>query len=121
MKYKNLLSLTAAFLIGTASVFATGTEKEKESGNSYTFANNPFNSLATNSYKYNTAVGIRGLGTSGLTIKHFTRANRAVEGIVGFIEATVAMSAAQIWPVPFDPPAECECEPVAVWILNGQP
>ncbi|MAE84992.1 MAG: hypothetical protein CMB80_19800 [Flammeovirgaceae bacterium] len=84
MKYKNLLSLTAAFLIGTASVFATGTEKEKESGNSYTFANNPFNSLATNSYKYNTAVGIRGLGTSGLTIKHFTRANRAVEGIVGF-------------------------------------
>ena len=44
-----------------------------------------------------------------------------VEGIVGFIEATVAMSAAQIWPVPFDPPAECECEPIAVWILNGQP
>ncbi|SNT17031.1 hypothetical protein SAMN05421640_2633 [Ekhidna lutea] len=33
---------------------------------------------------YNTAVGVRGLGTSGLTIKHFTGANKALEGIVGF-------------------------------------
>ncbi len=33
---------------------------------------------------YKTAVGVRGLGTSGLTIKHFTGANKALEGIVGF-------------------------------------
>ncbi|WP_420317882.1 hypothetical protein [Ekhidna sp.] len=33
---------------------------------------------------YKTAVGVRGLGTSGLTVKHFTGANKAIEGIVGF-------------------------------------
>ena len=33
---------------------------------------------------YKTAIGVRGLGTSGLTIKHFTSSNRALEGIVGF-------------------------------------
>lgn len=33
---------------------------------------------------YKTAVGVRGLGTSGLTIKHFTRNNQALEGIIGF-------------------------------------
>ncbi|WP_370089955.1 hypothetical protein [Ekhidna sp.] len=33
---------------------------------------------------YNTAIGVRGLGTSGLTIKHFTGANKALEGIIGF-------------------------------------
>lgn len=33
---------------------------------------------------YKTAVGIRGVGTSGLTIKHFTKENTALEGIVGF-------------------------------------
>ncbi|MDP7691210.1 MAG: protein phosphatase 2C domain-containing protein, partial [Vicinamibacterales bacterium] len=27
----------------------------------------------------------------------------AVEGIVAFVEATVAMSADQTWPIPFDP------------------
>lgn len=33
---------------------------------------------------YKTAIGVRGLGTSGLTVKHFTKANTALEGIVGF-------------------------------------
>lgn len=33
---------------------------------------------------YKTAIGVRGIGTSGLTIKHFTKANTALEGIVGF-------------------------------------
>lgn len=33
---------------------------------------------------YKTAVGVRGIGTSGLTIKHFTQQNKAIEGIVGF-------------------------------------
>ncbi len=33
---------------------------------------------------YKTAVGVRGIGTSGLTIKHFTKANTALEGIIGF-------------------------------------
>lgn len=33
---------------------------------------------------YKTAIGVRGLGTSGLTIKHFTNSNNAIEGIVGF-------------------------------------
>ncbi|WP_425392726.1 hypothetical protein [Ekhidna sp.] len=33
---------------------------------------------------YKTAIGVRGLGTSGLTIKHFTEPSKAIEGIVGF-------------------------------------
>jgi hypothetical protein len=33
---------------------------------------------------YTTAVGVRGIGTSGLTIKHFNRKDRAIEGILGF-------------------------------------
>lgn len=32
---------------------------------------------------YRTAIGVRAGGTSGLTIKHFTGANTALEGIVG--------------------------------------
>jgi hypothetical protein len=33
---------------------------------------------------YTTAVGVRGIGTSGLSIKHFNRQYRAIEGIIGF-------------------------------------
>lgn len=33
---------------------------------------------------YKTAIGVRGIGTSGLTIKHFTKATTAIEGIIGF-------------------------------------
>ncbi|MEO9869850.1 hypothetical protein [Ekhidna sp.] len=33
---------------------------------------------------YKTAIGVRGIGTSGLTIKHFTSSNHALEGIIGF-------------------------------------
>ncbi|MEP1035248.1 hypothetical protein [Ekhidna sp.] len=33
---------------------------------------------------YKTAIGVRGLGTSGLAVKHFTKSNTALEGIVGF-------------------------------------
>lgn len=35
-------------------------------------------------HTYNTAVGVRALGTSGLSIKHFTKHATAFEGIVGF-------------------------------------
>lgn len=40
-------------------------------------------SLRTGS-SYKTAVGVRGVGTSGLTIKHFTGSQKALEGIIGF-------------------------------------
>ncbi|UXX79267.1 hypothetical protein N7E81_18095 [Reichenbachiella carrageenanivorans] len=33
---------------------------------------------------YQTAVGVRGLGTSGISVKHFTKPALAIEGIVGF-------------------------------------
>ncbi len=81
MNYKSLLSFTAALIIGLGSVLATGDTKNKD-GKSRTFAHNPYN-LSINSYQYNSAIGFRGLGTSGLTIKHFTKSNRAIEGIVG--------------------------------------
>jgi hypothetical protein len=38
---------------------------------------------ALNTYHYKNAVGVRFGETSGLTIKHFTSANKAIEGIVG--------------------------------------
>ncbi len=40
--------------------------------------------LITQSSTYTTAFGVRGIGTSGLTFKHFTGSTRAFEGIVGF-------------------------------------
>ena len=40
--------------------------------------------LALNSSSYTTAIGVRGAGTSGFTVKHFTRNTRAIEGILGF-------------------------------------
>jgi hypothetical protein len=42
------------------------------------------NAQSLNSGSYNTAIGLRGGGTSGLTIKHFTNSNTAIEGIVSF-------------------------------------
>ena len=39
--------------------------------------------LSINKSTYNTAVGIRAGGTSGLTIKHFTSSGMALEGIIG--------------------------------------
>ncbi len=32
---------------------------------------------------YHDALGVRGLGTTGISIKHFTKSNQAIEGIVG--------------------------------------
>lgn len=40
--------------------------------------------LSINSSSYTTAFGVRGAGTSGFTIKHFTQKFRAIEGILGF-------------------------------------
>jgi hypothetical protein len=42
------------------------------------------NAQSVNSSTYNTAVGIRLGGTSGLTIKHFTSSDAAIEGILSF-------------------------------------
>ena len=39
--------------------------------------------MALDTYSYHTAVGLRGIGTSGLTVKHFTKQDVALEGIVG--------------------------------------
>lgn len=36
------------------------------------------------SQDYNTAIGVRGGGTSGITVKHFTSESNAIEGILGF-------------------------------------
>jgi hypothetical protein len=41
------------------------------------------NAQSINSSSYKTAVGLRGGGTSGLTIKHFVNSNTAIEGILG--------------------------------------
>lgn len=38
--------------------------------------------LATNTSQYKTAIGLRGGGTSGITIKHFVSSQAALDGIV---------------------------------------
>ncbi len=40
--------------------------------------------LQTDGHRYKTAIGIRGVGTSGLAIKHFNKSNTAFHGIFGF-------------------------------------
>ncbi len=69
MKTKEII-LTAIALI--AFTFAG---KAQDNGN--------MPNLAINTSSYNTAIGLRGGETSGLTIKHFTSNSRAIEGIVG--------------------------------------
>lgn len=39
---------------------------------------------AVNAQEYRTAIGIRGTFVSGITAKHFTKANTAIEGIAAF-------------------------------------
>lgn len=79
MKNKSLLALLLIFICSAGSVFANGngTPGSTESASAFP------TSLSVNSNKYNTAVGVRGIGTSGITIKHFTGGSRAWEGIIG--------------------------------------
>ncbi|WP_258104166.1 hypothetical protein [Marinoscillum sp. MHG1-6] len=42
------------------------------------------NPPAINTFNYSTAIGVRAIGTSGITVKHFTRSTIALEGILGF-------------------------------------
>ncbi|RED91908.1 hypothetical protein [Marinoscillum furvescens] len=80
MQHKILATL-ALFTFAVATAFANGSDdKDKEQTVVYT-KHQP--QLAINSSTYHTAVGVRGLGTSGLTIKHFTGSNKAIEGIIG--------------------------------------
>jgi hypothetical protein len=78
MKTKTILfSIHTCLLI--SAVFASGNDTEEN--------NKPISfpqTLAINTSSYSTAIGVRGFGTSGLTIKHFNSATNAIEGIVGF-------------------------------------
>jgi ABC-type multidrug transport system permease subunit len=47
---------------------------------------------SVNSSSYSTAIGLRGGGTSGLTIKHFTNSNTAIEGILSFWHRSVGVT-----------------------------
>jgi hypothetical protein len=47
----------------------------------------------TTSNPYNTAIGVRAGETSGLTIKHFTGENRAIEAIVGIWPNALGLTA----------------------------
>jgi hypothetical protein len=50
------------------------------------------NAQSINSSSYNTAIGLRFGGTSGLTIKHFTNSSTAIEGIVSFWRHSVGIT-----------------------------
>ena len=51
------------------------------------------NAQSINSGTYNTAIGLRVGGTSGLTIKHFTGSTTAIEGIVSFWRRSIGLTA----------------------------
>ncbi|MFY0599146.1 MAG: hypothetical protein JXR03_05710 [Cyclobacteriaceae bacterium] len=75
---KKILVIAFTLVISLdVSVAGTGDEKNdsKKNGSSL---------LAIQRATYSTAIGVRGIGTSGLTIKHFTKSTTAIEGIVGF-------------------------------------
>lgn len=79
--------LLLAFLTATSSALATApvTDPDKtDADNKENIRLAPKPSLAVNSYTYNTAIGVRAIGTSGITIKHFRSSNKALEGIIGF-------------------------------------
>ena len=83
---RKLIITTLLTLTASAALMATDPKgdktytKDSSAVGTYT----PPSTLAINTDSYNTAIGIRGAGTSGLTIKHFTQNSRAIEGILGF-------------------------------------
>jgi len=86
MNYKQILSAFILFTFSIGGVLASGNQKDEKteadlSASSLHYPVKP--SLAINSSSYTTAFGVRGLGTSGLTIKHFTSNSTAIEGIIG--------------------------------------
>lgn len=84
--YMNLKSILAIFTLSAASIssaLASGNDGSTPSTGTLR-ASAAASTLSINSSSYNTAIGIRGIGTSGITIKHFTSSSRAFEGIIGF-------------------------------------
>lgn len=90
MKSVKPLSLLVLILFGTQAM-ATGNKPDTDGEKSILDAPRP--SLSINSYSYSTAIGVRGIGTSGLTIKHFTASNQAIEGIIGFGPGAFSLTA----------------------------
>ena len=93
MRIKKHLSLLFIWMITTAVVSATGRSTDPDELNKNNNVSQP--SLAVNTFDYKTALGVRGLGTSGLTIKHFTTDRNAIEGIIGF--GPGAFSVTALW------------------------
>lgn len=83
MGRKHYLSIGAIMMMFLSS-FAAGTDNDNKNNTAENSSDtNPYRELAVNVFKYNTAIGVRGIGTSGLTIKHFTSSATALEGILG--------------------------------------
>ncbi|MFT7197901.1 MAG: hypothetical protein ACI83W_002275 [Marinoscillum sp.] len=78
MKSKTIFFSIFSILL-TSAVFASGNDTD-DNNRRTSFPQTP----AINTSSYSTAIGVRGFGTSGLTIKHFNSATNAIEGIIGF-------------------------------------
>lgn len=84
MNHKAIL-VTILLTLSVTGLYATDYNSDPE-GPEYTSILSPTHvkpSLSINSSSYNTAIGVRGFGTSGLTVKHFTSRSQAIEGIIG--------------------------------------
>lgn len=82
MRRKYYFSIGAIVLLATSSL-AFGTENNESENKTSKNTSWPKPNVAINTYTYNTAVGVRGIGTSGLTIKYFNSSSTAFEGILG--------------------------------------
>lgn len=81
---KKIIAISfALFLSATSLMAAKGPEDSRGENKDKTLPPS-FSTLALNSSSYTNAIGVRAIGTSGITIKHFTKNSRAVEGILGF-------------------------------------
>ncbi len=78
MKIKTILIATLTALLASTAFASSNDTNNNNRPNS--FPQTP----AINTSSYSTAIGVRGFGTSGLTIKHFNSKTNAIEGIIGF-------------------------------------
>lgn len=83
MTRKNLfITLLMLTLYVPFSLASGGSENDHDPKKNVSNTYKP--SQAINTYSYTTAIGVRAIGTSGITFKRFTASNKALEGILGF-------------------------------------
>lgn len=83
MSKHRLILLIVGVIVSFLALQPVFASNNNHSGNRNNGQGN-FPQLAINGNQYTTAIGVRAMGTSGITIKHHTSRGYALEGILGF-------------------------------------